>query len=127
MNCRDYDFVGFINPTANTNAKSFQWFINTVQVTGATKVYSGDSLRYRFHRFGRYAIRLEMAAGGAWTETKYDTVKKDTVNFLNDNLSEIHRLASKSGGDFYEDLESHFSLIRRLQTLKAEPFATAAV
>jgi len=47
--------------------------------------------------------------------------------FLNQNLSEIHRLAAKSNGDFYEDLESHFSLIRRLQTLKAETFAAAAV
>ena len=46
-------------------------------------------------------------------------------SFLNNNLSEIHRLAAKSGGDFYEDLESHFSLIRTLQTLKAESFASA--
>ena len=47
--------------------------------------------------------------------------------FLNQNLSEIHGLAAKSGGDFYEDLQNHFSLIRRLQTLKAETFATAVV
>jgi len=46
-------------------------------------------------------------------------------SFLNNNLFEIHRLAAKSGGDFYEDLESHFSLIRTLQTLKAESFASA--
>jgi len=48
-------------------------------------------------------------------------------SFLNNNLSEIHQLAAKSEGDFYEDLESHFALIQRLQTLKAETFATAAV
>jgi len=47
--------------------------------------------------------------------------------FLNQNLSEIHRLAARSGGDFYKDLESHFSLIGRLQKLKAETFAAAAV
>jgi len=47
--------------------------------------------------------------------------------FLNQNLSEIHRLAAKSGGDFYDDLESHFSLIRSLQTLKDETFAATAV
>ena len=47
--------------------------------------------------------------------------------FLNQNLSEIHRLAARSGGDFYEDLESHFSLIRKLQTRKAETFAAATV
>ena len=47
--------------------------------------------------------------------------------FLNQNLSEIHRLAAKSGGSFHADLESHFSLITRLQELKTEAFAMAAV
>jgi glutamyl-tRNA reductase len=46
--------------------------------------------------------------------------------FLNQNLSEIHRLAARSGGDFYEDLDSHFTLISRLRTLKAETLAPAA-
>jgi len=45
--------------------------------------------------------------------------------FLNQNLSEIHGLAAKSGGDFYEDLQSHFLLIQKLQTLKTEAFARA--
>ncbi|MEO7539761.1 MAG: glutamyl-tRNA reductase [Pyrinomonadaceae bacterium] len=45
--------------------------------------------------------------------------------FFNQNLSEIHRLAAKSGGDFYEDLNSHFELIDKLQTLKAQTFASA--
>ena len=47
--------------------------------------------------------------------------------FLNQNLSEIHRLAARSGGDFYEDLNSHFSLIDKLQSLKAETFASVVV
>ena len=54
--------------------------------------------------------------------------KKEIIRvkqFLQGNLSEIHRLAAKSGGDFNQDLESHFSLIRRLQTMKAQAFANA--
>jgi glutamyl-tRNA reductase len=43
--------------------------------------------------------------------------------FLSDNLSEIHRIAAKSGGDFYEDLQTHFALISKLQVLKAQTFA----
>jgi glutamyl-tRNA reductase len=47
--------------------------------------------------------------------------------FLNQNLSEIHRLAAKSGGDFYEDLYSHFSLIQKLRSLKAETLPSVSV
>lgn len=47
--------------------------------------------------------------------------------FLNDNLSEIHQVAARSGGDFYSDLESHFELIYKLQALKTKAFAAAAV
>lgn len=47
--------------------------------------------------------------------------------FLSNNLSEIHRVAAKSGGDFYEDLETHFELIDKLRTLKAKAFALATV
>jgi len=47
--------------------------------------------------------------------------------FLNQNLSEIHRLAGKSGGDFYEDLYSHFSLIQKLRSLKAETLPSVSV
>jgi glutamyl-tRNA reductase len=47
--------------------------------------------------------------------------------FLNRNLSEIHRLAAKSGGDFYEDLSSHFLLIDKLQSMKAETVTTVAL
>jgi glutamyl-tRNA reductase len=47
--------------------------------------------------------------------------------FLNQNLSEIHRLAARSGGDFYEDLASHFSLIEKLQSMKAGAQASAAL
>lgn len=39
--------------------------------------------------------------------------------FLGQNVSEIHKLAARSRGNFKEDLENHFSLIRRLQELKA--------
>lgn len=83
LNCRDYDFIASINSSSsNTNTKSVRWYINNVQVPGATKVYTGDSLRYRFHRFGIYTIRMEMDAGGLCTETKYDTIQIDTVNNL---------------------------------------------
>ncbi|MEP6946457.1 MAG: glutamyl-tRNA reductase [Acidobacteriota bacterium] len=47
--------------------------------------------------------------------------------FLSDNLSEIHRVAAKSGGNFDEDLKAHFELISKLQALKAEAFAVAAL
>lgn len=49
-----------------------------------------------------------------------------TKEFLNQNISEIHKLAAKSGGDFESDLESHFSLIYRLRSLKAETFERLA-
>lgn len=47
--------------------------------------------------------------------------------FLNHNVSEIHRFAARSGGDFKEDLDSHFSLIRKLQLMKAEAIGATAV
>lgn len=47
--------------------------------------------------------------------------------FLNQNLSEIHRLAARAGNDFDDDLNSHFSLIRKLQAMKAEAFGGASV
>lgn len=47
--------------------------------------------------------------------------------FLNDNVSEIHKFAASAGGDFREDLESHFSLIRKLQVMKAETIGGAVV
>jgi len=47
--------------------------------------------------------------------------------FLNHNISEIHKFAAKSGGDFHDDLNSHFTLIERLRSMKAETFATVAV
>ncbi len=40
--------------------------------------------------------------------------------FLNHNISEIHKFAAKSGGSFNDDLESHFSLVQRLRSMKAE-------
>ena len=45
--------------------------------------------------------------------------------FFDQNLSEIHRLAATSGGDFHEDLASHLALIDRLHALKTEAFESA--
>lgn len=39
--------------------------------------------------------------------------------FLGQNVSEIHKLARRSSGDFRKDLENHFSLVRRLQAKAA--------
>lgn len=39
--------------------------------------------------------------------------------FLGQNISEIHKLAARSSGNVREDLDNHFSLIQRLQTLHA--------
>lgn len=47
--------------------------------------------------------------------------------FLDENLAEIHSVAAISGGNFNDDLESHFSLIARLQSLKTKAFASAGV
>lgn len=87
INCQVYDLIGNINPGTNTNSKSIKWYINNVYTPSSTKIFTGDSLRYRFHRFGKYAIRMEMDAGAACVETKYDTIQIDTVNFLNVTLS----------------------------------------
>ena len=40
-------------------------------------------------------------------------------NFLARNVSEIHKLAANLRSDFRADLESHFSLVRKLQLMKA--------
>ena len=48
-------------------------------------------------------------------------------DFLNHNVSEIHKFAAGSGSDFKADLESHFSLIRKLQVMKGHAFSAAAV
>ncbi|MBA2378508.1 MAG: glutamyl-tRNA reductase [Blastocatellia bacterium] len=39
--------------------------------------------------------------------------------FLNDNISEIHKLAAGSGRDFQADMQSHISLVRTLRERKA--------
>ena len=46
--------------------------------------------------------------------------------FLNNNVSEIHKLYAGAKGDFQEDLSSHFALVNRLQEMKAEAFGYAA-
>jgi glutamyl-tRNA reductase len=43
--------------------------------------------------------------------------------FLNQNVSEIHRLYARTNGNFNEDLASHFDLVKRLQSMKARAFA----
>jgi glutamyl-tRNA reductase len=45
--------------------------------------------------------------------------------FLSDNVSEIHRLYAKANGNFREDLDRHFDLIDRLQTMKARTISAA--
>jgi len=47
--------------------------------------------------------------------------------FLNNNVSEIHKFAARAGNDFRDDLDSHFSLIRNLQALKSKAFGAAVV
>ncbi len=47
--------------------------------------------------------------------------------FLRENVSEIHGFASRAGEDFYDDLESHFSLVRKLQIMKREAIGTVVV
>ena len=47
--------------------------------------------------------------------------------FLNQNIAEIHKFAAKSGGNFNDDLESHFSLVQRLRSMKAETIDSVAV
>jgi glutamyl-tRNA reductase len=46
--------------------------------------------------------------------------------FLNENVSEIHKLYSNARGDFRQDLDSHFALVDRLQQMKAKAFGQAA-
>lgn len=46
--------------------------------------------------------------------------------FLNDNLTYIHKLAQQSNGDFYTELNNHFLLIEQLRRLKTEAFSKAA-
>lgn len=47
--------------------------------------------------------------------------------FLNDNISEIHGFAAKSGGNFNDDLDSHHSLVQRLRSMKAEKLDSVGV
>ncbi len=49
-----------------------------------------------------------------------------TKEFLNRNVSEIHKLFSRSSDSFREDLKSHFALVEKLQTMKAEAFGETA-
>jgi len=43
--------------------------------------------------------------------------------FLNQNVSEIHRLYARTNGNFNEDLASHFDLVKKLQSMKESSFA----
>jgi glutamyl-tRNA reductase len=42
--------------------------------------------------------------------------------FLNQNVSEIHRLYARTNGNFNDDLASHFDLVKRLQSMKESSF-----
>ena len=46
-------------------------------------------------------------------------------DFLNQNVSEIHRLYARTKGNFDEDLASHFDLVKRLQSMKESSFAAS--
>lgn len=65
------------------------------------------------------------------TGTKPSPAQKAEIikikQFLSHNVSEIHSFASRAGNDFYEDLESHFSLVRRLQAMKHEAIGAVVV
>jgi glutamyl-tRNA reductase len=43
--------------------------------------------------------------------------------FLNQNVSEIHKLYARTNGNFNADLASHFDLVKRLQSMKEQAFA----
>ena len=45
---------------------------------------------------------------------------------LDENVSEIHKFAMGSGADFEADLQTHFSLIRKLRSLKAIALGVSA-
>ena len=49
-----------------------------------------------------------------------------TKEFLDQNVSEIHKFAMGSGSDFEADLQTHFSLVRKLRSLKAIALGAAA-
>lgn len=42
--------------------------------------------------------------------------------FLIENVSELHKLAMKSGGDVKDDLQNHVRLVEKLQSMKREAF-----
>lgn len=46
--------------------------------------------------------------------------------FLDENVSEIHKFAMNSGADFEADLQTHFSLVDKLRSLKAVALGAAA-
>jgi len=61
------------------------------------------------------------------TGVKPDKQQTDDVlrvkEFLNQNVSEIHRLYARTNGNFDDDLANHFDLIDRLQSMKTRAFA----
>ena len=65
----------------------------------------------------------------AYEKTGVKPSKEQTIevlkikDFLNQNVSEIHRLYARTKGDFNEDLASHFDLVKRLQSMKESSFA----
>ncbi len=49
-----------------------------------------------------------------------------TKEFLDQNVSEIHKFVMGSGADFEADLQTHFDLIRKLRSLKAIALGASA-
>lgn len=91
----------------------------------------------------KHLISIEMADFLTWyyaqplmPEYERSTAKPDekqtaeilrVKNFLMDNLPEVHRVATQTTGDFRSDFDSHLSLIRLLQTKKAEAFGAGVI
>ena len=75
-----------------------------------------------------YTLPL-LPACGRTGEKPTDLQKSEILRvkqFLNDNLYEIHTLYAGAKGDFQEDLNNHFALVKRLQAMKVEAFRYAA-
>ena len=75
-----------------------------------------------------YTLPL-LPACGRTGEKPTDKQKAEILRvkqFLNNNLHEIHGLYAGAKGDFQEDLNSHFALVKRLQSMKMDAFGYAA-
>jgi glutamyl-tRNA reductase len=60
------------------------------------------------------------------TYSKPDRATVDEIlkikTFLIENVSELHKMTIRTGGDFKDDLQNHIQLVEKLQTMKAAAF-----